>query len=87
MVCTLPLSCSSFQVYGIVGMQLALTAIVGSCFAFIPTLQGFALTSPWFGWVAILAPFVGEPHIALTPPGQACRLCQLLPLHPAMAMF
>lgn len=44
------------KVYGIVGAQLLLTAVVGSCFALIEPVRNLALT-PWFFWLAAIAPF------------------------------
>eukprot|EP00475_Leptophrys_vorax_P018614 TRINITY_DN25484_c0_g2_i1.p1 TRINITY_DN25484_c0_g2~~TRINITY_DN25484_c0_g2_i1.p1 ORF type:complete len:247 (+),score=21.52 TRINITY_DN25484_c0_g2_i1:146-886(+) len=46
------------KVYGIIGAQLVLTAIVGSCFALIPSVREFGMTNGFFVFFATLAPFV-----------------------------
>ena len=47
------------KVYGIIGAQLVITALVGSFFALTPSAQTFAMNSVLFSYFAVFGPFVG----------------------------
>lgn len=48
------------KVYGIISAQLVLTALVGSVFAFTPSIQEFAMSSAIFSFFAIFGPFASK---------------------------